>query len=188
MMEDTETQVDLAANGNGDGEAPPNLIEQLRQTRVEVAEVFGKTHALSVPGYQGLLGIEYVYISSEVTEKIARDVRRETKNVNGIGSSLLSALDTMIAASRNVLVRDEAKGEWLKEDGSLSEGVRGIDTTKQVNLRTTRLAEILNYDAVDGREVVLGLFGSEHKIIEHSLLLSRWMTDSTQTMDEDFLG
>jgi len=197
-MAETETETDFittVADMSGmttlseteDDEAT-NLITNLRQLRTDAVDLYGHTKVLDVPGYKGMLAIEYQYISAEVTEKIARDVRRETKNVNGVGTNLLASLDTLIAASKNVLIRRKIQGEWLTEDGGLGIGVKGIGGEHQVNLRSTELAEILNYDAADPRDVVLGLFGSEHKIIEANIILSRWLTDKTRTSDEDFLG
>ena len=177
-----ETPDEVAENGAVD------IIESLRQTRAEVADVFGKTKVLDVPGYKGLLAVEYQYISSEVTEKISREIRRETRNVNGSGVTLLASLDTLIAASKRVLIRDKAEGSWTDESGQLSPGVRGIDGDRPVNFRGHRLAEILRYDAGDNREVVLGLFGSEHSVIQQQILLSNWLTDRSRTADEDFFG
>ena len=177
-----------SGNGDGDSEEKDNLLTNLRQLRKDATDLYGHTKVLEVPGYEGLLAIEYQYISSEVTEKIARDVRRETKNVNGIGTNLLASLDTLIAASKNVLIRNSAHGNWIEDDGSYCQGVRGINGGSQVNFKNTALAEILDYDASDSRDVVLGLYGSEHKIVEANIILSRWLTDRTRTSDEDFLA
>lgn len=171
---------------NGDGDA--NLITNLKHLRTEAVDVYGHTKVLEVPGYKGLMAIEYQYINAEVTENIARTIRRETKNHNGVGTNLLASLDTLIAASMNVLVRKETDGEWLREDGSYGAGVHPIDRENQVNFRDLELARILGYDAADSREVVLGLFGSEHSIIQANIMLSGWLTDKTRTADEDFLA
>jgi hypothetical protein len=188
-MEEVDTDlISVVTNGEVDEESEQNLITNLRQLQKDAADVFGKTKVMDVPGYQGMLGIEYQYISSEVTEKIARDIRRETKHVNGAGTNLLSSVDTLIAASKNVLIRNGNHGEWLNEDGSYAEGVHPINKNHQVNFKNTELARILEYDAMDSREVVLGLYGSEHKIIQANIILSQWLTDKSRTADEDFLG
>lgn len=187
-MEIEHTEFDIAGNGEVGEDDEANLIANLRQLRSETANVFGSTKVMEVPGYEGLLAIEYNYISSEVTEKIARDVRRETRSVNGAGTTLLSSLDTLIAASKNVLIRNRAQGDWVTEDGSYAPGVRPIRRDHAVNFRSVELATILDYDAGNSREVVLGLYGSEHSVIEANVFLSRWMTDKTRTADEDFLG
>jgi hypothetical protein len=191
-MEDEEvTGVVTSMTNGGIGEEDEQaLISNLRQLRADAADLYGKTKVMDVPGYHGMLGVEFQYISSEVTEKIAREVRRETKNVNGQGVSLLSSLDTLIAASKNVLKRAKryASGDWLNEDGTYAEGVTSISKDHQVNFRSDELARILDYDASDPREVVIGLYGSEHKIIQANVLLSQWLTDKSRTADEDFLG
>jgi hypothetical protein len=188
-MEDIETgNMTVATNGEVDEDDEVNLIANLKQLRTDASNLYGVKHVMDVPGYKGLMAVEYGYISSEVTEKIARDVRRETKNNNGAGMNLLSSIDTLVAASRNVLIRKAATGDWLLPDGEYAPGVRPIRKDHTVNFRTTELATILDYDAKDGREVVLGLYGSEHSIIEANVFLSRWMTDKTRTADEDFLA
>jgi hypothetical protein len=50
------------------------------------------------------------------------------------------------------------------------------------------LARLLNFDADSGREVVLGLFGSEHAITNQNMILSNWLADRTKQLDEDFLA
>jgi hypothetical protein len=183
------TVAPTGSNGGVEEEDKQDLLSNLKALRREATDLYGKSKVLEVPGYHGMMAIEYQYISSEVTEKIARDVRRETKNVNGIGTNLLASLDTLIAASKNVLTRREGvSGDWLLEDGTYGPGVRPISGEHQVNLRSTELSRLLDYDAADSREVVLGLFGSEHSVIEQNIFLSRWLTDKTRTADEDFLG
>jgi hypothetical protein len=178
-MEDTEltTHTEDVTNGEVDDESQGALLDNLKQLRAEATNLFGTTKVMEVPGYKGLLAIEYQYINSEVTEVIAREVRRETKNVNGIGMNLLASLDTLIAASKNVLIRKDTHRDW-----------RPLDKEHQVNFKSLTLARTLDYPADDSRDVVLGLYGSEHSVIEANILLSRWLTDKTRTADEDFLG
>jgi hypothetical protein len=177
MEDELTTVTGVTTNGEVDDEAQGALLDNLKQLRTEATNLYGQNKIMEVPGYQGLLAIEYQYISSEVTESIGRDVRRETKNVNGIGSGLLASIDTLIAASKNVLIRSDVHNEW-----------RPINKNKQVNFKSLEMSRILDYPADDSREVVLGLYGSEHKVIEANIILSRWMTDKTRTSDEDFLG
>lgn len=151
-----------------------SLFQNLRNAREDL-QPFGHTITLEVPGYKGLLGIDFQYIGTDVTEKIARKIARNTKSVNGEGSSLLASLDTLIAACREVMVRDNPDQVWR----SIKPGYVPVKLD-------TRLSEILKYDARDQREVVLGLFGSEHAIIQMNVQLSRWLTDITRKVDEDF--
>jgi hypothetical protein len=178
-MEDTEltTHTEDVTNGEVDDESQGALLDNLKQLRAEATNLFGTTKVMEIPGYHGLLAIEYTYINAEVTEMIARDVRRETKNVNGIGMNLLASLDTLIAASKNVLIRKDVQRDW-----------RPLDKEHQVNFKSLELARTLDYPASNSREVVLGVYGSEHSVIEANILLSRWLTDKTRTADEDFLG
>lgn len=156
---------------------PADLLSDIRQARVD-AQPFGKTKILEVPGYRGLLAIEYQYIGSEITEAIARKVRRETRAANGAGSSLLGSIDTLRAACKRVLVRRNTTDKWISIGGAERPYVR-LDS---------QLAGLLNYEADDGREVVLGLFGSEHKIVQQNVILSQWLADQTRQLDEDFLS
>jgi hypothetical protein len=160
------------------GEVPDDVLATLREAQVEV-QPLGKTKILEVPGYKGLLAIEYQYIGSEVTENIARKVRRQTRAIDGRGSGLLSAIDTLRASCKRVVCRrttDDKK--WMSVGGKKLPVVR-LDLT---------LARLLNFDAEDGRDVVLQLFGSEHAITNANLIISSWMTDQTRQMDEDFLA
>jgi len=184
-QEQEVTNVSGIVSSNGDV-GTDDLLGNLRQLRADAANVFGISKVMEVPGYLGKLAVEYQYINAEVTEEIARSVRRETKNVNGIGTNLLSSLETLIAASKNVLIRKATTDDWVSIDGRehWPESV-----TRYVNFRDNmKLANLLDYEAGDSRELVLGLYGSEHKVVEANLILSRWLTDKSRTSDEDFLG
>jgi len=170
-------EVDEEVEVSENGDVPTDVLESIREARVE-AQPFGKTKLIEVPGYHGLLAIEYQYIGSEITESIARKVRRETRAVDGRGSSLLSSIDTLRAACKRVLCRRSVEDkEWMSVGG----------TTQPVVRLDTKLSRLLNYDADDGREVVLGLFGSEHAILQQNIVLSNWLADKTRQADEDFL-
>ena len=191
-MEDPEltsvTEAATATNGAIDEETEGALLDNLKHLRTEAADVFGTTKIMEVPGYHGLLAIEYQYINSEVTEQIARDIRRETKNVNGIGTNLLASLDTLIAASKSVMVRDKLEEEWRPITQSRKEWLAGEQHHKRISFRQMDLSHLLDYSAGDFREVALGIYGSEHAVIEANVILSRWLTDKSRTADEDFLG
>lgn len=162
---------------DGNGEVPETLLSELREAQHEV-QPFGRTKIIQVPGYNGLLAIEYQYIGSEVTEAIARKVRRETRAVDGRGSGLLSSIDILRAACTRVLCRRTLDGPWMSVGGKARPIVR-LDE---------HLARLLNFDANTGREVVLGLFGSEHAITNQNMILSNWLADRTKQLDEDFLA
>jgi len=166
------------------GAVPAEVLDNIREQRAEVAAVVGKTKILEVPGYKGCLAIEYKYIGSEITENIARKVRRETRSANGQGSTLLASIDTLRAACRRVLVRADTHSKWKSPGGDRMPIVR-LDSN---------LARLLKFDPADfdpdnsGRGTVLGVFGSEHKINQANLLVSQWLSDTTREIDEDFLG
>jgi hypothetical protein len=166
---------DIFESENGD--VPESLMGTLREAQRE-AQPFGKTKLIHVPGYNGLLAIEYQYIGSEITESIARKIRRETRPVDGRGSGLLSSIDTLRAACKRVLCRRTLDGPWMSVGGKSRPIVR-LDEN---------LARLLNFDADSGREVVLGLFGSEHAITNQNMILSNWLADRTKQLDEDFLA
>jgi hypothetical protein len=73
--------------------------------------------------------------------------------------------------------KDASEKEWMSVGGSGQPVVR-LDA---------KLARLLKYEADGGREVVLGLFGSEHAILQQSLILGAWLADRTRESDEDFL-
>jgi hypothetical protein len=169
-----ETDEEVVIDENG--EVPADLLETIREAQAEVRP-FGRTKVMEVPGYHGLLAVEYQYVGSEVTEAIARKVRRETRPVDGKGTALLSSIDTLRAACKRVLCRRAVTDDWMSVGGSNMPVVR-LDS---------KLARLLNFDADNGRETVLGLFGSEHAIIQSNVILSNWMSDKTRESDEDFL-
>lgn len=162
-------------SSNGHSTPDAALFQNLRKARAEI-QPFGNSLTLEVPGYAGLLGIEYKYIDTGVTERIAKKIARELRSVHGEGETLLGSIDTLVAASKQIVVRDDEKAEWRPITQSII----------PVKLGDLKLTEILDYQARDAREVVLGLFGSDHAIIRQSVALSQWLSDVTRKVDEDF--
>jgi hypothetical protein len=161
-----------AENGRKEDSA---VLGQLRKKRNAV-QPFGKTVTLEVPGYDHCLGIEYVYIDADVTEEIGNRVAKELRPLNGKGENFLSSIETLLAACKQVMIRESANEPW-----------RPIDTSRPVRFES-KLAELLDFDADDAREVCIGVFGSEHAIIQQNIILSRWLTDITRDVEADFLG
>jgi hypothetical protein len=150
------------------------VIAGIRQQRTEL-EPFGQTKIIDVPGYNGMLGIEYNYIDSETTETISRAVAKETRSHGGKGITLLASIDTLIEACRRVVIRGATDQDW-----------RSMPPDPVVF--DSQLSETLGYDAGSSREVVLGLFGSEHAIVQQYMKLSAWLTNVTQDVDDALLG
>lgn len=152
------------------------IVNEVKESQKGISPI-SKTKTLTVPGYKGLLGIEYRFIDTEVTESIAREVNRETKHNNGVGAGLLSSIDTLVRGCKRVMVRGDARSkEWMSIGGD-----------RMIHL-DHELAAILGFQASDSRDVVLALFGSEHAIINQNLIYSRWLADTESTQAEDFLG
>lgn len=156
-----------------DGE-DQDLFSDLKARRAAL-EPAGKTKVLEVEGYEGKLGVEYRYIGSEITEVIQKACMKETKSVGQRGLTLLASLDTLKEACARVMIRGAASEEWRPMK---PEPIKFDD----------RLAQKLGFDAVDDRHVILGLFGSEHAVIQQYMKLSMWLTDTTRDVDDDFLG
>lgn len=152
---------------------PSNLIERLREARREAEQPHDAV--LEVPGYEGLLGVRYKYVSAENIEILGRRLQREIKRDKVKAENLLASIDTLIACCDEVVVRDSEDAGWK----SLADPPVRFDG---------RLADVLDYEASNARDAVLGLFNNEHAIIRHNIVLSRWLADTTQEVNEDFLG
>jgi hypothetical protein len=150
------------------------VIAGIRQQRTEL-EPFGRTLVIEIPGYQGMLGIEYGYIDSEATETISRAVAKETRSHGGKGITLLASIDTLVEACRRVMIRKDTSQDWRPMP---PEPVQ-FDS---------QLSETLEFDASSPREVVLGLFGSEHAVVQQYMKLSAWLTNVNTDVDDALLG
>lgn len=165
----TEEETAELAGMNGQA----NLIERLRAARREQE----KPHytVITIPGYEGLMGVRYKYVSAERIEQLSKKLQREIRKTKAKAEGLLASLDTVIAACEEIVIRGSDDEEWQ----SLGDPPIRFDD---------RLAETLGYEADNARDAVLGCFNNEHAIIRHNILVSRWLADTTTEVDESFLG
>lgn len=164
-----------------------NVLEEITRQREELQ---GQHHLiLEIPGYNGLLGVRYNNIGTDITEKVGKKLRKELKARGGEGESLLTSLDTLINACDQIVVKDPDHPRVLPDDKGEPTVWRPIDPDNPVPVRfDRRLASILKFDAGSAREAVLGVFGQEHAVVAQSLAVSRWLTDITREVDQDLLG
>jgi hypothetical protein len=151
--------------------APVSILTELRAKREELRG--DHTVDLEVPGYQGLLWVRYGTIPLKEAELLGKEVMKEQKDMR----TLLGAVDTLIAACRGVYVKS---GDELVS----------IDTTQDVPvLFDQRLADLLDFQSSGGaRGVVRGTFSNDYAIVQQSIVLSRWMQNTSLDVSEVNLG
>lgn len=174
-MEGTPPPIDsMPPTPSEDSDGVGSVLEQLRQARKDVQPI-GKTEIIEIPGYQHLMAIEFQYVDAEVTEQIAKQVINELRSHNGSGTALLTAIDLIIASTKQIMVRDDVGQVWRP----IIERIPAVKFDE-------KLASLLKFNASSPREVVLGVFGSQHAILGVNMTLSQWLANVTRKADADF--
>jgi len=174
---DEEQQVTAGDLSNQEVE-PQSVLDLLRQKREESAAA--TTVDLPVPGYNNsppVLYIRYQLIDGPTIDRIGRKVTRQTKD--RWSRQILSAIDTMIESIVGFYVD--------MEDGSERKPL----TVHGEHITTfgPELQEALGFEADNARNTVRELFGqNDVALAGHNIALSRWMTNTTAEIDEEFLG
>jgi hypothetical protein len=166
------------------GEAAPNgqnssLFEQLREKRAEAAA--GTETFIPIPGYDSeapVLLAKYRVLDGKELDTIGRKVQKQTKD--RWNRQILAAMDSCIAACEGMYI------DML--DGSEPQPL----TFNEIPILgfTGELAQALQYEATNAREVFSGLFlGNEVAMIQHNVRLSLWMGNTSRKVDQDmFMG
>lgn len=172
-----------AANGSGLPEQNGSLLDALAQQRDDLAtnrDVF-----LGIPGYERpemTLIAKYRLLDGEEISRIGTRVQRQFSKKQFYERNLFAAIDIMIAACEGLYVEMPDGGKIQLENGG----------TKIVGYNQD-LAEALRFtDEIDAqqpaRSVVLGLFANNIVAIQqHSILLGRWMGDTSSDVTINFL-
>lgn len=173
MSGDPEPTALDAIEGAGQAvDGSQSLLDSVIASREEIR---GEHHLdLEVPGYKGVLWLRFKLIPFKQTEQMGERLRRESKKLESM--TLTGAIDTLIAGCEQVMLKD---GDTLHP----------IDPAAEPPVKLEqRLAELLRFEADTARKVVRELFGNDYAITQTAVRLSRWMTDTTREVDEDFLG
>ena len=184
-MEDETTIVPplsevAASNGQKD---PETLLDQLRLAREEIAQ--SKETFIKVPGYaeKGLpLYIKYRLLEGEELAKIGKRAQntkdRWRRNVDAATDTLIVACEGLYLDLANEGNEDEYT--QLTIDG---EPVLGFSVAV-----ATRLGIQISEQS-PARSVVMGLFGgNELAVLQHSMLLQRWMGNTNLDVNEELIA
>lgn len=156
-----------------------SLLDQLRARRDDIATEH--TIDLSVPGYHGMLALRCVPVEPRQIAALARRM----SNSKSPERELLSNMDTLIAATREVVVRENEGDEWR----SMAE----LDGGEPVGIEE-RLVELLKLTpaAMTSRELLRSLYAlapSPDLAINNSVSeYMQWAQATDEDIDTAFVG
>lgn len=177
MEEVTATELSNVTELPEQMEEPSNLMENLRRKRQELIE--NRDELFPVQGYdEPKLLVKYRLLDGAELEAIGRKVSKQVKDRWQRG--MLASMDTFIAACEGFYV-DLGNG-----DPQPLEYPQGSGTPLRYE---PALAEFLGFSAENARSVVQGVFANNDiAILQHAVLLGRWMGNTSLIVDEEFLG
>lgn len=152
------------------------LLENLRRRRESLAA--DATTLLDVPGYGGLLTVRYRTLDAKAIKQIGKRAESAGRlSGDEATAELNGGVDQIAASCVEVLVRDQ-------ETGALSP----IDPSGEPRRFDRRLAELLGFEAENGRQVVYGVFGPDMHIMGTVKELTEWQTGASREVDEALAG
>lgn len=177
--EDDPGLAEVAVSAAGGDAEQASLLDSLAAQRDEIASA--KEVFIPIPGYEAsgmTLLARYRLMSGDEVEAIGRKVTRQFKKGQRYERNVYATIDMMIAACSGIFVDRDGEKIQLKHNGN---EIDGYDES---------LSEALKFEASSARECVLGVFGNNIIAVQsHSLLLGRWMSDtSTDVMSEMLEG
>lgn len=173
-----------AVSANGDS-AGSSMMSELRAQYEEL--LAAKEIDIDIPGYGGKLSAKYKLLNVQTDLKNIRNrVNRQFKN--DVQQALFGSIDTMIAACIGIYYRPPGSEELL----SIAPGVPDSDDPDPVTYSDPRIVSFFGWDKTainDSRDVVMMLFGKrEPMIIDHGMMLARWMSTADTNVNEEFAG
>jgi len=158
VIEDVEREEIEASNGS--------LASRAAGRRQEISE--RKAVVLEVPGYEGVLAVEYRALTYSEGRKIAARHQRQSDDAV---RELYTAVDQLIRASVN--------SYELLEDGSKRElGVGwGRDLAMMLGVEI--------YDQTTARQAVLASFANDVLMTRHYIDYSEWLQNVQEEIDEE---
>jgi len=176
MSEENEAEVPVTQITAVQDERNESLLDNLQRKRADLAT---KETYIHIPGYDKdppILLAKYRLVEGKELDMLGDKVTRETKNK--WDRQVLAAVDTFITCCEGMYV-DHGDGE-PKPMTLEGEHIWGYNE---------QLATALNFEAKTAREVVFGVFvNNEIAIMQHNMMLSRWMSNTSRQVDDDFLG
>lgn len=158
---------------------PDSGLEALRQKREAIAS--NQFTDLPVPGYDGeppYLYVRYGLLTGPEIKRITDKVMRETKDQ--WDRQMLSSIDAMV---------ESCQGFYIDYDDGL--GRRPLTLGgEHITSYGPEIAEALGIeDASSARKVVKEVFGNNDvALAAHNIQISRWMSNTSTKVDEEYLG
>ena len=158
--------------------ATPSVWDRLRADHERIAADRPPLE-LDVPGYHGTLVVRYQYVPLRDAAKRAEKL---AKLKDGFRKGLIMAIDTLILACQEILVRDPDTGDLrgLADDGD--EPIRFDE----------RLARGMGWEpgptGYSARDICQRLFENDYALIKQAEDVTSWMSESAQEIGDDFLG
>jgi hypothetical protein len=176
LSPDEEQDVPVAELPEQDQNA--SVLDQLRKKREDVT--INNEVDIPIPGYDQeppILVARYHLIDGREVDRISRKVSQEVKD--RWDRVTLSSVDIFIASCVGMFY-DMQTGDGLQPMTLNGEPITGY---------TPQLATALGFEAGTARQVVYGVFANNDvAIATHNVRLSRWMSNTSVKVDEDFLG
>lgn len=152
------------------------LLDNLRRRRESLAA--DATTLLDVPGYGGLLTVRYRTLDAKAIKQIGKRAESAGRlSGDEATAELNGGVDQIAASCVEVLVRDA-------DTGNLSP----IDPSGEPRRFDRRLAELLGFEAENGRQVVYGVFGPDMHIMGTVKELTEWQTGASREVDDALAG
>jgi hypothetical protein len=158
------------AGGNGNG-AGASHLDWLRARHEVIAA--DRHLDLDVPGYQGRLVVRYGAVPWSVVSKAQDLIAKPGRDGEG---SLLAQVDFLVAACREVLVRDAA--------GELAP----IDPSGETRRFDPELATLLGAGTNNARALVRWIFANDPAVAVQAGEVMSWSIDTDADVSDDLLG
>jgi hypothetical protein len=165
------------AVGEGEAQGPESLFDQLRAKRQEIAEA--KETYLTIPGYEETgLRVKHGLLERVEIQVIARAVIKETKDRGERNMRIL--VDQIIRSTLGFYVqKGDEPPEPLEERESTTPVLNWDQFAQNMGWQSNGTARGALYFAFGNNEFAIGNYG---------IMLNRWMGNTTQEVDESFLG
>jgi len=156
---------------NGTNGAGASHLDFLRARHAALTK--DRTLDLEVPGYAHRLVIRYGRVPWSVVGRAQELFANPGPDHEG---TLLAQVDFLVAACREVLVRDD--------DGTL----KSIDPSGEPRRFDPTLAELLRFDTKTAREVVRELFRNDPAVAVQAGEVMSWSVNAEEDAAEEFMG
>jgi hypothetical protein len=156
---------------NGSNGAGASHLDWLRARHEAITA--DRTLDLEVPGYQGRLVVRYGRVPWATIARAQDQLANPGRDGQG---TLFAQIDFIIAACREVLVRD-AGGELVP-----------VDPSGKTRRFDADLAHLFGAEVNTARETVRYVFGNDPAVATHAGELLSWTVDTDADVQDEFMG